>query len=131
MATQLEDDLILAGALTPANHPEEEAAAPLKADRARQELSPIAELSIDRGSLSSPVVAALLQAGGAVICRPWGVAPGEGCSTQDFTLNLRAKTLTCPGGHTEPLRLGTVGEFPAAPCARCPLRAQCTTATPG
>jgi hypothetical protein len=131
VATELEEDLILACALTPANQPEEEAAAPLQADIARQELGAIAELYSDRGYLSRPVVAAILQAGGAVFCRPWGVANGELFSKQDFTLNLRAHTLTCPGGHTEPFRLGTVVEFSAAPCDHCPLRALCTTAALG
>ena len=131
VATELEEDLILACAVTPANHPEEEAAEPLKADIERQELGPIDELSIDRGYLSSPVVPAVLQAGGAVICRPWGVATGEVFSKPDFKLNLRDRTITCPGGYTESFRLGTVVEFPAAECDRCPLRAQCTTAALG
>jgi hypothetical protein len=131
LATDLDDDLILACAVTPANHPEEEAAAPLQADIARQELGPIAELYIDRAYLSSPVVPAVLKAGGRVRCRPWGLAQGEVFSKQAFHLNLRAKTITCPGGHTEPFRLGTVVEFPAAACDRCPLRAQCTTAALG
>jgi Transposase DDE domain/Transposase domain (DUF772) len=130
VATDLEDDLILACALTPANHPEDEAAAPLTADIARQKVGSIDELYIDRGYLSSPVVAAILKAGGVVICRPWGVANGEVFSKQDFKLNLRAHTLTCPGGHAETFRLGTVVEFPPAQCERCPLRAQCTTAAP-
>jgi len=131
LATELGEDLILACALTPANHPEAEAAKPLQADIARQEVGPIGELYIDRGYLSSPVVPAVLKAGGRVICRPWGVANGEVFSKQDFTLNLREKTLTCPGGHTELFRLGTVVEFPAAECDHCPLRAQCTTAALG
>jgi len=131
LATELEDDLILAGAVTPANHPEEEAAEPLTADLERQELGPIDELSIDRGYLSSPVVPAVLKAGGRVICRPWGLAQGEMFSKQDFHFNLREKTLTCPGGHTASFRLGSVVEFPATACDRCPLRAQCTTAALG
>jgi nucleotide-binding universal stress UspA family protein len=131
LATDLEDDLILACAVTPANRPEDEAAESLKADIERQELGPIDELDIDRGYLNSPVVPAVLKAGGAVICRPWGLAQGEMFSKQDFHFNLRAKTLTCPGGHTETFRLGTVVEFPATECDRCPLRAQCTTAALG
>ena len=131
VAISLEDDLILACAVTPANRPEDEAAAPLKADLDHQELGPIAELSIDRGSLSSPVVPAVLKAGGAVSCRPWGLANGELFSKQDFKRNLRDQTLTCPLGHPESFRLGTVVEFSAAECARCPGRAQCTTAAPG
>ncbi len=131
VATELEDDLILACALTPANRPEDEAGEALKADIDCQELGPIDELYIDRGYLSSPVVPAVLKAGGAVICRPWGLANGELFSKQDFKLNLRDKTITCPLGHTEALRLGTVVEFSAAACDRCPVRAQCTTAAPG
>jgi hypothetical protein len=131
LATELDDDLILACAVTPANHPEDEAAEPLKADIDHQELGAIDELYIDRGYLSSPVVPPVLKAGGAVICRPWGLARGEVFSKQDFKLNLREKTLTCPGGHTESFRLGRVVEFPATECDRCPLRAQCTTAALG
>jgi hypothetical protein len=131
VAIDLDDDLILACAVTPANHPEDEAAASLKADIDRQALGPIEELYLDRGYLSSPVVPAVLKAGGQVRCRPWGLASGAVFSKHDFKLNLREKTLTCPGGQTEPLRLGTVVEFPAAACAPCPLRAQCTTAALG
>jgi hypothetical protein len=131
VATSLADDLILACAVTPANHPEDEAAVPLKADIDRQELGPIAELYIDRGYLSSPVVPVVRKAGGTVICRPWGLAQGERFSKQDFHFNLRAKTLTCPGGHSEAFRLGTTVEFPATECDHCPLRAQCTTAALG
>jgi hypothetical protein len=131
VATDLDADLILACAVTPANHPEDEAAAPLQADIERQEWGPIAELSIDRGYLSSPVVPAVRKAGGTVICRPWGVARGERFSKRDFHFDLRAKTLTCPGGQTESFRLGTTVEFPAAQCDSCPLRTQCTTAALG
>jgi hypothetical protein len=131
LATSLADDLILACAVTPANHPEDEAAASRKADIDRQELGPIAELFIDRGYLSSPVVPAIRKAGGTVRCRPWGVSNGEVFSKLDFQFHLRDKTLTCPGGHTEAFRLGTVVEFPATACDPCPLRAQGTTAALG
>jgi hypothetical protein len=131
VATELDDDLILAGAVTPANRPEAEAGDPLKADIDRQQLGPIDELYIDRGYLSSPVVPAVLNAGGAVICRPWALPNAELFSKQDFHLNLRDRTITCPGGHTASFRLGTVVEFPATVCDRCPLRAQCTTAALG
>jgi nucleotide-binding universal stress UspA family protein len=131
LATDLDHDLILACAVTPANRPEAEAAEPLKADIERREVGPIDELYIDCGYLSSPVVPAVRKAGGAVICRPWGVANGEVFSKPDFKLNLQDRTITCPGGYTESFRLGTVVEFPAAACDRCPLRAQCTTAALG
>jgi hypothetical protein len=122
LATELEEDLILACAVPPATHPEAEAAEPLKADIDRQELGTIAELDIDRGYLSSPVVPAVLKAGGAVICRPWGLATGEVFNKQDCKLTMRDRTITCPGGQTEAFRLGSVVEFPATECDRCPLR---------
>ena len=131
LATDLDDDLSLACAVTAANHPEDEAAALRKAAIDHQELGPLDELSIARGSLSRPVVPAVRKAGRQVRCRPWGLASGAVCSKPDFQLTLRDKTLTCPGGHPEPLRLGRVSEFPAAQCDRCPLRAQCTTAALG
>jgi Transposase DDE domain len=131
LATSLDDDLILAGTVTPANRPEDEAGEPLKADIERQQLGPIDELYIARGYLSSPVVPAVLKAGGVVLCRPWGLANGELFSKGDFHLNLRDRTITCPGGHTVSFRLGTVVEFPAARWDRCPLRAQCTIAALG
>lgn len=93
VATDLDADLILACAVPPANRPEDEAAAPLKADLERQKLGPIDELSIDRGYLSSPVVSAIRKAGGTVLCRPWAVPNGEVFSKQDFKLNLRDKTI--------------------------------------
>jgi hypothetical protein len=131
VATSGDEDLILACAVPPAHRPADEAAAPLKADLDRQELGPLDELDIDCGSLSSPLVPAVRKAGGAVICRPWGLARGERFLNQDFHGKLRDKTLTCPGGHTAAFRRGTGVEFPATACDRCPLRAQCTTAALG
>ncbi len=131
VATDLDDDLILACAVTPANRPEAEAGEALKADLDHQEMGPIDELYIDRGYLSSPVVPAVRKAGGAVLCRPWGLTRGEVFSKQDFKLNLRDRTITCPAGHRQSFYLGTVVEFAAAACDRCPVRAQCTTAAPG
>ncbi len=131
IATELDEKLILACALTRANRPEDEAAAELQADIDRQAGAPIGELYIDRGYIKSPVVADVLQGGGDVICRPWPVRNGPLFSKGEFSLNMRARTLTCPAGVTEAFRLGTVVEFAPAVCAPCPLRAQCTTAAPG
>lgn len=131
IATELAEELILACALTRANRPEDEAAVELKADIERQPGGPIEELHIDRGYIKSPAVAEVLQGGGDVICRPWPVRNGQLFSKGEFSLNRRARTITCPAGVTEAFRLGTVVEFAPAVCAQCPLRAQCTTAAPG
>ncbi len=70
IATDLDNGLILAGAITPANRPEEEAAPELQQDIALQGLK-IAELYIDRGYVASPLVDEILGTGGDVICKPW------------------------------------------------------------
>lgn len=59
----------------------------------------------------------------------WGGFPKSA-----FRIDLDAKTATCPAGETTATvslkKDGTVEfRFPAATCALCPLRAQCTTST--
>ena len=131
IAADLDTKLILAAALTPANRPEGEAAPALRADIELQQLS-IGELYVDRGYINSPIVDHLLHFGGDVFCRPWMAHNANGLfSKADFNINLRNRTVTCPGGQVQPFQLGMVVEFAAEECANCPLRAQCTTAAPG
>lgn len=52
----------------------------------------------------------------------------------DFDIDLDSDTVTCPAGHTAPIRRapdgsGTAGFGPA--CAGCPLREQCTVSASG
>ncbi|WP_010693466.1 transposase, partial [Saccharopolyspora spinosa] len=51
-----------------------------------------------------------------------------------FDIDLDAQTVTCPAGHTAPIRArerhAGAASFGAA-CAACPLAAQCTTAKTG
>ena len=132
LATDLESDLILAAAITPANRPEAEAVPALQADLARQGLV-IGELHIDRAYINSPVVDAVLGRGGAVRCKPWvprAWRPGVFTKTA-FTIDVRTRTITCPAGETQPFRPGQVVEFDPEGCGRCPLRARCTMAAPG
>jgi len=127
IATDLDSDLILACAITPANRPEEEAAPTLKADLERQGRR-IAEMHIDRGYIASPVVPDVLADGGDVICKPWVPRNGKLFTKADFKINMRARTITCPAGEIERIDLGADVEFDAQTCARCRLRAKCTTA---
>jgi hypothetical protein len=55
IAADLDSDLIVACALTPANRPEDEATPALAADMRRQDLR-ISELSIDRAYINSDLV---------------------------------------------------------------------------
>ena len=130
LAIDLDSNLIMGCAVTPANRPEEEAAPLLKADIARQERN-IRELHIDRGYVASPVVGQVLDEGGEVICKPWVARNGDRFTKADFDFNMRRMTITCPGGETEPVRPGSVVEFDPEECARCALRPHCTMAEPG
>jgi hypothetical protein len=130
IATDLDTDLILACATTPANRPEEEAAPALKADIERQGRA-IWELYIDRGYIASPVVTEILAYGGQVICKPWVSRNGGLFTKADFKINMRDMTITCPAGQVEPIDLGADIEFNPEACVRCPLRTKCTTAAPG
>jgi len=130
IATDLDTDLILACAVTPANRPEEEAAPILKADLERQGRR-IAEMHVDRGYIASPVVGDVLADGGDVICKPWVPRNGKLFTKADFKINMRDRTITCPAGEVEHLDLGADVEFDPQACARCRLRAKCTTAASG
>lgn len=127
IATDLDSDLILACAVTPANRPEEEAAPDLKADLERQGRR-IAEMHIDRGYIASSVVPEVLADGGDVVCKPWVQRNGKLFTKADFKINMRARTMTCPAGEIERIDLGADVEFDAQTCARCRLRPKCTTA---
>jgi hypothetical protein len=130
IATDLDSDLILAGAITPANRPEDEAAPELKRDIELQGRG-IAELNIDRGYIASPLVDEILGAGGQVICKPWVARNGKSFAKGDFKLNLRDLTITCPAGETERIEFGSVVEFDPEACDHCRLRANCTAASAG
>jgi hypothetical protein len=130
IATDLDSDLILAGAITPANRPEEEAAPELKRDIAQLDRE-IAELNIDRGYIASPLVDEVLGTGGQVICKPWVARNGKSFAKGAFKINMRDRTITCPAGETEHIEFGSVVEFDPEACDHCRLRANCTAASPG
>ncbi|HET9775878.1 MAG TPA: IS1182 family transposase [Gemmatimonadaceae bacterium] len=129
IALDLDTDLIVAGAITPANRPEEEAAPLLKADIDEMRRR-IGELHIDRGYIASTVVDEVIADGGEVICKPWVPRNGKLFTKADFKINMRDMTITCPAGEVERIDLGADVEFDARTCARCLLRPQCTTAGP-
>jgi hypothetical protein len=130
VATDLDTNLIMACAVTPANRPEEEAASALKADIEQQKRR-IGELFCDRGYIASPVVPQIIKEGGEVICKPWVARNGKLFTKTDFKINLRDMTITCPAGEVERIDLGADVEYEASACEKCPLRAQCTTAGKG
>jgi len=132
IALDLDASAILACAVTPANQPEEEAAAPLADDIHRQDLS-IDELSIDRAYVNSALVASMVEDGRSVLSKPWAqraLKPGL-FSKADFLVDLRTMTVTCPANEVEPFELGETVHFDPEVCGACPLRASCTQAAAG
>ncbi len=129
IAADLDTDLILACAITPANRPEEEATPMLRDDIARLPRSDIDELHIDRGYIGSALVQDVLARRGLVLCKPWVPRNGKLFTKADFTINMRERTIQCPAGEIEHFAPGSVVEFDPDACAHCPLRAQCTMAS--
>lgn len=130
ISAHLDTDLILSCALLPANKPEADAAGPLKRDIERQGLI-VGELYIDRGYIGSQAVAEILAARGAVYCKPRNAKNGAFFAKSDFDLNMRDKTISCPGGQTRNFELGGTVFFDADACDACPLRSMCTGGAQG
>lgn len=130
VATDLGSKAIVACAVTPANRPEHEAFPLLKSDIDAQGIH-FAEAHFDRGYMGSPTVAQLSADGAQIICKPWKSRNGDLFTKDDFSLDLRSKTITCPAGRSEPIVLGEPVNFPSKNCDKCALRDQCTRARPG
>jgi hypothetical protein len=132
IARDLDLPVIVACAVTPANRPEEEGAAPICKDIFVQGFT-IAEMHIDRAYVNSPVINPLVKAGGKIFAKPWGVrAVRPGMFTKhDFKIDLHTGTITCPAGQVEPFEPGSTVEFDPDVCGACPQRANCTTAASG
>jgi len=132
IACDLDTELIIACAITPANRPESEAVPSLQADIARStDRNEIGQLSIDRGYIKSPLASEVFARGGEVLCKPWVSRNGERFRKSDFTINMRSRTITCPAGQTEAFALGDIVEFNPEACNHCPLRAKCTSVAAG
>jgi hypothetical protein len=132
VGTDLDNELVLACAVTPANRPEEEATVDLEDDLLRQSMFPDV-LLIDRGYINSPLAADVLAGGGEVVSRPWSgtsVKPGL-FGKRDFNINVRDGTITCPAGIVEPFEPDAVVHFSPEDCGPCKLRPQCTHAGTG
>jgi hypothetical protein len=132
IAYELDRHVILACAVTPANRPEEEGAAPIGEDIEQQGFT-ISEVHVDRAYVNSPLVTTVQNEGGTVFAKPWAlraIKPGL-FSKADFRIDLRAETITCPAGEVEPFEPGETVHFDPEVCGACPLRANCTQAASG
>lgn len=130
LATDLDTDLILACALTPANRPEEEGAPSLRHDIGKlRRRNTIGALYIDRGYIGSVLVKDVLARRGTIACKPWVSRNGTRFAKTEFKINMRNRTIRCPAGEVEHFYPGAIVEFDPEVCARCPLRSHCTMAS--
>jgi hypothetical protein len=132
IARDLDRSVIVACAVTPANRPEEEGAPPIAEDIQAQRFR-LTELHIDRAYVNSSLVDSVIEKGGKVFAKPWGLRTRtpDLFSKRDFKIDLRSKTITCPAGQVELFEPGDTVEFDPEECGACPLRANCTQAASG
>ena len=112
----------------PANEPEH-AAVELLAEELESGQG-LLQLDIDLGYMASPRIAQWAAQGVYIIARPWPQV-GPLFTKNDFTLDFKHDTVTCPNGQTVPMVPGKDAHFPASACDTCPVRAQCTKARIG
>lgn len=125
----LDTQLIRAVGVTPANAPEASVADDLAADLARQKVT-LVELHTDRAYLSSSLIQER-SADLAVYCKAWPTHNGDYLPKTAFPLDWEEQSICCPNGTQRPFTPGKVVHFPAATCALCPQREQCTKSARG
>src|SRR5690606_20108186 len=70
----------------------------------------ITELHIDRAYVTSPVVDEVMTSGGTIYAKPWPHPNRPGLYPKDdFKLDLRRGTITCPAGQVEYFEPGKTG----------------------
>jgi hypothetical protein len=132
VAVDLDSNLILACAVTPANRPEEEAIPAIRADLDRCDVR-IGTLSVDRAYINSQLVEDVLAQSGTVLAKPWSGRNSrpELFGKRDFKFDMRAKTIVCPAGQIEAFEPGQVVEFDPEVCGPCAMRSLCTMSASG
>ena len=127
VAIEPETGLVTEAELTAANTPDGDTAPALVAGEAAG-----AEIVADSAYASGPLLETFENRSHTTVIKPLPDRPRikDGYSRDDFCIDTEARTVTCPAGHTTPIRPGGVARF-AKRCRGCPLRARCTTAQRG
>lgn len=81
--------------------------------------------------VESSDVPELMADGVEMICKPWRQLNGDRFAKTDFELNFTSRTVTCPGGQTQPMVLGEIARFEPNICNACELKPKCTTSDRG
>ena len=127
LAVEPETGIITAASLTPANAPDgPNGVALLKGE------DPGLVVLADSAYGSGEVRSSLRQAGHEQAIKPIPLQPPVpgGFDRDQFLIDRRAGTATCPGGHTVTITAKGNAVF-GARCSTCPLRTSCTTAKEG
>jgi IS5 family transposase len=125
----LDQGLVRAVGITPANVPEATVTDSLTEDLDSQQVT-LDELHIDRAYLNSKWVKERAP-DLTIICKAWRVRNGKGFDKTAFVLDWDSQLIRCPNGITIPFSEGKVVRFPQSQCQSCPLRSQCTTSAKG
>jgi hypothetical protein len=100
-------------------------------DLLTDEASPV-EVLADSAYATGEALTVFNETGHTPVVKPWPTPPAVpgGFTVEDFTVDLDARTVTCPAGQRVPLSPGGRASF-GSRCVGCPLAARCTTATSG
>jgi hypothetical protein len=127
LGVDLDTELVLACAVTPANRPEAEALGPIAADVGRYpERTQVAELYIDRGYLAAEQTHQLAANDTEIVCKPWSAAPGLLFSKKDFLIPSRRRAegaVSTPEHDAWDERAGGAQEGPREPAPSKPTGA--------
>jgi IS5 family transposase len=127
LAVEPDTGLVTAAALTPANAGDGPTGVAMLAFE-----EPGLEVLADSAYGSGEVRAALAARKHRTFIKPIPLRPTvpAGFTIDDFTIDTRAGTVTCPQGHTVPITRTGQANF-GSRCHRCPLRERCTRARKG
>jgi transposase len=122
--------IVTAAAITPANVPDGPVGVELMRDQSRAEGEAHFEVLADSAYGSGAARRALRESGHRLVIKPMPSHPAVrgGFVRDDFHVEHRARTVTCPAGHVSAISAGGVARF-APHCGTCPLRSRCTTAS--
>jgi DDE family transposase len=136
VAVDTESQLITAVAVLPGNAPDhDQALAMVQASEANTGLA--VEDTVGDHAYGDGVTRRAFADAGRTLIAPVAVIRNQGRFPKtDFVIELDAHRCTCPAGHTTTQLShakggGGVFHFPAALCAKCPLRAQCVRGKSG
>ena len=131
IAQDLDEGVILAAEVLPANSPDTAGLEPLLIAVELQHRQ-VTSLHIDRGDLGDDLIPDYEAYGAAILCRPWPAHhPAGPFGKREFHLDLAAGQATGPAGQVTPITLGKMACFPAEACEACALRSPCTSRKSG